>query len=183
MENDEFKELLAACSAGSETGWGQFMDLFHPLIFGSVRKVYNKNPEDTTQIVYEKLISDNFRLIRRFTGSYEQFILYLKRIAEYIALKALKKGYTLALRELLVETHDELDNASTESIEDNMLDKERWEEIKYAIANLPAKYQTVLDLRLNGISHKQIAKQLNIPLSTSLTWSSRGLKSLKRIVK
>lgn len=182
MDEADFKELIAGCIAGNEEAWDQFMELFHPLIYGSVKKVFKRNSTDTTQVVYEKLIDQNFRLLRQFRGNYEQFILYLKQISEYLAMKAMKKSYTLEHRELLVENYEDFDKTTDESLEESTIEKERWEEVKVAMARLPAKYQKVLELRLKGVSHKQIAEILHIPLSTSLTWSSRAVQSMKKIV-
>lgn len=182
MVDTDFKELIAGCIAGNEEAWDQFMELFHPLIYGSVKKVFKRNSTDTAQVVYENLIDQNFRLLRQFRGTYEQFILYLKQISEYLAMKAMKKSYTQDYRELLVENFEDFDKTSGESLEESTIEKERWEEIKVAMARLPAKYQKVLELRLKGVSHKQIAEILHIPLSTSLTWSSRAMRSMKKIV-
>ena len=182
MVEADFKELIAGCTAGNEEAWDQFMELFHPLIYGSVKKVFKRNSTDTAQVVYEKLIDQNFRLLRQFRGTYEQFILYLKQISEYLAMKAMKKSYTQDYRELLVENFEDFDKTSGESLEESTIEKERWEQIKVAMARLPAKYQKVLELRLKGVSHKQIAETLHIPLSTSLTWSSRAVQSMKKIV-
>lgn len=185
LGNEELKQLLQRLIDRDEMAWKKFMNLFHPLVYGTVKKILPINEEDiedTAQLVYLKLMEKDFELLRRFEPcSFPAFLIYLQKISENIA----KKNRDKILRQ----------SQSTQQISENQEfeDKKIQIEIQYtqdpnknleeAINKLENIYKEVLKLRLKGYKLREIAKILKIPEKTAQTRALRGKEKLKKILK
>lgn len=183
MEAVDIKKLLQECIIGKEKAWSRFFSLYHSLIVGSVRQVSYSDNEDAVQQVYELLIRDDFRLLRRFGGNEEMFVVYLKRIAQNVAYNHFKKEHKHRERtvsqQTLVATADQM---SEEGLweEKPWLDPEEKQIFLQYLAEIPLNYREVLLYISQGYKHREIAEIMGIPINTSLTWARRGKKLLQK---
>ncbi len=181
-----FEKLLKECCAGSEIGWKQFIEQFHPLISSVINRVCRDDSEDTAQLVYEKLIKDDYRLLVEFNGCYTQFILYLKNLAYNTALNTLKKVSRISSHHVDAEFDEIFSNADTlrfRSGEWRNADDENIDSLRAAIDKLECKYREVIVYIIKGYKNREIAEILGLPINTVLTRSNRGKEILKKLLK
>ena len=155
------------------------MEEFHPLISAAVKRVMFYDGEDTIQLVYEKLIKNNYRLLKRFDGCYEQFLVYLKKISQQTALNSLKKTGRYNERAVSLDAFFESPADGKGDLEGRLLKEESIETFRREIAHLELKYREVISLLSKGYRYKEIAEILGIPLNTALTRGNRAKKMLK----
>ena len=177
-----FDFMIKECCAGSEKAWKAFIDQFHPLIQATVARVCAEDTDDITQSVYEKLIKDDYSLLRQFKGCYPQFLLYIKTLSYNTALNHMKKASRLS-RKTIDEDFDEriCPDFSLESKEDDVYD-EALERLRSAILTLKPEYREIILYLMKGYKHREIAEMLGIPINTSLTRGNRAKDILKKIM-
>jgi RNA polymerase sigma-70 factor (ECF subfamily) len=66
---------------------------------------------------------------------------------------------------------------------DNLVEQETYEIIYHAIKDLSRQNQQVIELSLDGLSNKEIAKKLNITVNTVKTIKQRAFKALRRVLE
>ncbi len=176
-------QLLNECTKGDETAWRIFIEKYHRLINGTVFKYSNGiEVDDIVQYVYEKLIKNNYNLLKQFKGDSEPgFINYLKRISQNIALSESrnhnrKDKYINSAEQNLAAYADKRTNH--ENLLEEFMENKDAEE---AIMKLELAYREVIALRMDGYKFKEIAEIVNAPLNTVLTRFDRAKKKLKNI--
>ena len=180
----KFKSLLKSCCSGDSSAWDEFIDEFHPLIAGSVRNVITRDNEDIVQAVYEKLIERDYRMLRTFNGEYEQFIVYLMRVAKNIAGNHLKKYARLSSKNTeLTEAIENHLSTTQEDPEFIFIENEQFDEMFKAINELDTGTREVVYYLSQGHKYKEIASIMSIPINTALTRGRRGLKKLQHLLK
>jgi RNA polymerase sigma-70 factor (ECF subfamily) len=93
------------------------------------------------------------------------------------ALQYLRKNQKLAYQESIDELEQQIGN------EEFVLDSLAAKDILRFINELPAGYRTVFNLyAIEGYSHNEIAKTLNISVNTSFSQFSRAKALLKKLI-
>ena len=105
------------------------------------------------------------------------------------------KGYlfvvsrNLVLKKLMQqskEIHTELDDALTEDDEENTVEKDLYQKLKFerfnkVLSSLPEKHRRAILLRkLYCLSHKEIAKKMDVSVSSIEKYIAQGLKQCKQ---
>jgi len=176
------EKLIRECCEGSEKAWHEFIQEFNPLISGCTFKICNLDSEDVVQIVYEKLIENNYALLGKFNGCFEQFIVYLMNISKNVALSYRKNVLKRTNRFVDIDVYLESDCLF------NSTDKERIGEedkifLNEIIDDLKPHYREVLNYLGKGYNHREISEILGIPLNTVLTRANRAKEILRKITK
>jgi RNA polymerase sigma-70 factor (ECF subfamily) len=117
-----------------------------------------------------------FKKINTFkgAGSLEGWI---RKIMVNTALQYLRKNQKLAYQESIDELEQQIGN------EEFVLDSLAAKDILRFINELPAGYRTVFNLyAIEGYSHNEIAKTLNISVNTSFSQFSRAKALLKKLI-
>jgi RNA polymerase sigma factor (sigma-70 family) len=180
----EFELLINECCNGSEKAWKSFIKQFHPLISAVVTRVCSEDSEDTAQLVYEKLINDNYRLLSEFRGGYVQFLLFIKRLSYNTALNVFKKTTRVSALTKNSDFDEELiADFSLYPKLDTDYDSEDIDRLKVAINELNPKYREIMTYLMKGYKNREIAEILNIPINTVLTRASRAKENLKKMLK
>lgn len=127
---------------------------------------YVNSKDDALEIVNDGFLKI-FKELVRYEATSENttasFIAWLKRIMINTAIDRFRKDKKL---ELIDELSDSYDNVEYTS--ETALQKLSYEEIIKAIKTLPPSYYLVFSLYvIEGYTHKEIAKQLNIVEGTS----------------
>lgn len=108
---------------------------------------------------------------------------YLRKMVKHFCLdKVRKRKGEVILCNVLDDASNSLKDLS-QSPAERIIGLEKTFFIEESISNLPSIQQNVLRLSMKGLSHKEIADQLNISVSTSTTNLNRARKSLKRHLK
>lgn len=142
----------------------------------TVAKIYTRNTADAEDVLQDAFIAI-YKNIRSFNGNEEKaFIGWMKKIVTNEALSKYRKMHYTK------EKHS-LDNIAPQSQEPTVLKQYEYEELMAAIYNLPLKYRQVVGLyALEGYSHKEIGKLLNIQASSSRSLYSRATSMLYSVL-
>ncbi|EKJ86147.1 RNA polymerase sigma factor (sigma-70 family) [Leptospira meyeri] len=178
--NPDIKSILDGCLKGNTNSWNRFIDLFHRLISGVVHKNhYGKDYEDVVQLVYLKLVEDDFRLLRKFDGElFASFLIYLSESVKNIIRNENRKEIRKNKREIVSSPEDFHHFASDTNSQDS---EDETEFLEYLMTNLESPFREVLLLKFRGYKSREIADILKIPLNTVLTRSARGIEKIKKM--
>lgn len=172
MDLDE-KELIRACKQKKQAAQKQLYEHYYDMMFRICYR-YLANSHDAEDIVVEGFLKI-FEKIKKF---------------EYRNSSSLKNWMqTIMVNESLMylRQHKRILFSDNEHIfEQNYTIDETLEikDIHKAIAQMPTGYRTVFNMYVvEGFSHKEIAKSLNVSEATSKSQLSRAKKYLQRIIK
>ena len=172
-------ELLQGCMEGNRKSWDLFFDKFHRLITGVVNHKLSENKDDTVQLIYLRLVENDYNILRKFYGnSYGSLLFYIKEVAKNVVREEYKKDIQINknmdsfknIDEELVDPQT-IPNYDSEKDLNFLLDE---------IMELEISFREVLALRFLGYKSREIAQILNIPLNTVLTRVKRGIEKIKK---
>ncbi len=148
------------------------VDLLAPFL-ASVCKRYERTPADVQDSVQEALILI-FNNIEQFRGEESQFRYWCQRIAINVCLQKFRK------KSLLLES---LDIGPEPSEFPDIFSKMGVDEIMKMLDCLPDNQRVVFNLNvLDGYSHTEIGRELNIAVSHSRTLLTRARATLQGII-
>jgi len=135
--------------------------------------------EDCTSEAFRRALEGHTRLL---PGS--PLRPWLLGIARHVALDA-RRARTRELRRSAPRDaagHEplELVEAKQPSPHDHAEHSERSVRLQRALGQLPAEHKRALTLHADGLSYKEIAAELSVPLGTVCTWIARSRQALAR---
>jgi RNA polymerase sigma-70 factor (family 1) len=169
------QELLRLVAKGDMQAYQQLFDLYWDQVYGIGLRL-TKTPEqakDLAQDIFLKLWNSRTKLteVRDFRSYL--FVITRNLIHDQIRTKIFHES-----------NHEFLTNYFTynESSPQELLEqKELGEALNAAIRKLPSRLRQVFNLRrLEGLSHVEIAKRLNITTISSKTYMVRALMALRK---
>lgn len=171
MQSD-FSQLINACKNFDRKAQRQVVDLLAPFL-AAVCKRYVRAQADVQDQVQEALILV-FNHIEQFRGGEKEFMHWCRRIAINVCLqKFRKKGISFEAIE------NDLDPIELPDIFSRM----GVEEILKALQVLPDTQRIVFNMNvLDGFSHTEIGRELNIAVSHSRTLLTRARATLQEII-
>ncbi len=166
------QQLIRKCIDNDRNSQFQFYEKYSKKVFGICMR-YAKNQTDAEDILQEGFIKV-FKYLKDYkgTGSIEGWI---RRIIITTSLNYYKKK-NLLNKEIDPE---HINNPFPNDI--NAVSEMSHNEILDIIRELPYGYQTVFNLNtIEGYSHKEISKMMNISVNTSKSQLSRAKLSLRK---
>jgi RNA polymerase sigma-70 factor (ECF subfamily) len=147
----------------------------------SVCDCYADNEEDAVEILNDGFLKI-FKEIHRYKPAYaneiNSFKGWLRKIMVYTAIDHFRKN-----QKHRVVGELDVSLVYTPVQEEDGLDKLSYDEIIRFIQNLSPAYRTVLNLFIiEGFSHEEIAKQLDISVGTSKSNLAKARKQLQKIL-
>jgi len=168
----ELKKLLKECATGSITAQKYLFDKYSVQYFILCRR-YMKTKEEAEEVMMNGFLQI-FKAIKSFNYTNEQAaISWQKRIMVNECLQALRKrtSFLVAIEE---------DYSEYISVDEEAIHKLSAEEIFNLITQLPAGYKIVFNLYvIEGYTHKEISKLLNISEGTSKSQLSKAKRMLQ----
>jgi RNA polymerase sigma-70 factor (ECF subfamily) len=170
--NDE--TLVSECVSGNEKAQRLLFDRYSGKMLGvSMRYINDKErAKDVLQDAFIKV----FKNLKKFKndGSLEGWI---RRIVVNTALDQIRKNKKR-------QSDVELDNSFLELTTNNFTEERlQAESLMKIVQDLPDGYRTIFNLfAIEGYSHKEIAKKLNISENTSKSQYSRAKSVLREIL-
>lgn len=172
--------IIDGCKAGKQKEFRKLYDLYaSPML--SVCFRYSRNMADAEDILQEGFIKV-FRKINEFKGigSFEG---WLRRIMVNTAINHYKSNLKHSFHDEYVDNkHDkaeDLDMSEKIFIEK----KVDHEQILKLVQNLPEGYRMVFNMYvIDGMNHREIAKELNISENTSKSQLFKARRTLKQFV-
>jgi len=156
-DRDTEKELIALSVKGDQQAFRKIYEKHSPKMY-MVALRYMNSDHDAQDVLQESFIKIYQKLSSfQFAGSFEG---WCRRIVVHTAIEFLRKS-----KQNLVEGMDSLEKRATPSLS---LEKLQMEDLLNSIQKLPAGYRTVFNMYIiEGYSHKEIAQELSISVSTS----------------
>tara|TARA_R110002012_G_scaffold87618_2_gene216588 strand:+ start:2747 stop:3301 length:555 start_codon:yes stop_codon:yes gene_type:complete len=164
------KELLKSCKKDDINAQKELYDQYKEVLFILCLK-YSRNREEA-----EDILHDSFMIIFTSINKYKgkgSFEGWMKRIVINTAISSFKKAsnFNILLNEEI--TKEVL-------IEEDFIETIPLQEILIAVQQLPDRYRMVFNLyEMDGYSHKQISKMLDITIGTSKSNLNRAKTILK----
>ncbi len=171
---EDFKSIISDCIAGSRKAQAMLYHQFAPKMFGVCLR-YAKDAteaEDNLQEGFIKVFTNlkNFR----HDGSLEGWI---RRIMINVSLEKIRKQHLLYPVED-VAVYD------TVNFSDDVIAKISADDLMKLIQQLPPRYRLVFNLYvLEGMSHQEIAQEMDITQGTSKSNLARAREILKKKVQ
>ncbi len=169
MSRDEDAEVIRRVLAGDKEAFSKLQNKYKYIVSAIVRKVI-RDEDDVDDLTQEAFIKA-YRALQSFNFDYA-FSSWLYKIASNACIDFLrkKKYYTISLsRPLDPDNPDYIfEVEDTNSLPDiELIKNERAEVVEAAIADLPEKYRTIINLRHSEeLDYAEIAEKLNLPLGT-----------------
>ena len=177
--NEEIKLLVEQARQGSERAFNQLYYTYKKTIWWTAYKVVHNIDvaDDITSIVFTKA----FTKLDSYT-SHISFEMWLKTITLNTAIDYIRKNRKEQLNSYIDDEEckiqlEGLDN----SPEENFINNQNIEIVKDCLSRLKKKYRDLIQMKLDGLTYQQIAKELAMPEATvkgSLNKARQRLKEL-----
>ena len=171
---EDLKEIIESCVAGNERAQAKLYELFAPKMFGVCLRYATDSAEaeDNLQEGFIKV----FKYIEKFRheGSFEG---WMRRIMVNVSLeKYRKQHYMYPVEDIEIYEGNVFAN--------DILAEISVQELIALIQELPPRYRMVFNLYvMEGMSHREIGKEMNISEGTSKSNLARARDILQRKVK
>ena len=167
-------EVLRQLTEGNESAFKQIYDRYWLSIYKTVKR-YTKSPE-----VAEDIVQEIFTTLWNNRSNFREVInleYYLITMAKNLTYKTLRK---MAF-EKSVKDHWSSEILQEEnSMNDPILDQQYAQLIQHAAGLLPSQQKQIFHMaKVEGLSHKDIAAQLNISHLTVKTHMAKALRSIR----
>jgi len=174
IDENAIRRLIAGDQSVFTAVYGLYSEKVYRLAFR-----FLKDREHSEEIVQETFI--NFWLSREKLDPHGDLWLYLYVISKRLSLNALRQiGKSSILLEKLLYQISDLQNTTEEKIIAHDLEHYT----QKLINQLPPQQQLIFRLsRIEGMSHKEIAEQLNISQNTVKNHMVEALKTLRKHMK
>ena len=178
-EGISIPDLISGCVNGKKESWDLFFQKFHRLVTGIAFHNSHDSMEDAVQIIYLRLIDDDYRVLKKFNGSsYGAFLIYLKEVCRNVIKEENKK---LSQKRSRIDPNE----VRTDSIVDPKSiafpeNEEEREQLLEKIMELKMGFREVMALKLDGYKAREIAEILNLPINTVLTRIKRSIEKFKK---
>jgi RNA polymerase sigma-70 factor, ECF subfamily len=169
-------ELIHGLRLGSKQALGILYDRYGSLVYAVVLKIL-KQPADAEDLTQEIFL--NFWKQEKFDSNRATLSTYLGMMARSRALNRLasQDSYQRSLQRLQWSFSEVLPNTPLEKASL----AEQQEAVQHALAQLSDRQRQILEMNFyQGLSHSQIAQQLDLPLGTVKTTARKGLMELRQ---
>ncbi|MEG1635161.1 MAG: sigma-70 family RNA polymerase sigma factor [Rikenellaceae bacterium] len=168
-------DIVKRCKNGDRAAWKQLYDVFAPKMFAICRRYfpYDNTANDLLHDGFIKVFSkiDNFRGEGSFEG-------WMRRVFVTMALERLRHDKKMVFGDCEMAASEDSGDY------DQLLERISQNELLKLMESMPLGYRTVLKLYcVEGYSHKEIAKMLEITPETSRSQLSRAKVELKNLLK
>jgi RNA polymerase sigma-70 factor (ECF subfamily) len=170
---EDLEKIIADCKAGKNKAQAALYRIYAPKLFG-VSMRYSRDRTEAEDILHEAFVRI-FEKIGQYNGS-GHFEGWMRRIVVNFALENHRKKSRLNI----VDDITGYDSREKSAINQETLNEEH---LLQLIQQLPPRYKMVFNLyAIDGYSHKEIAKMLDISEGASKSNLSRARKILQNKV-
>lgn len=165
--------LLKGCIKGDRDSQRLLYQQFYPYAL-SICLRYSNNTEDAREILNDGFMKV-FKHIKQFRG--DELKPWMRRIMINTAIdhyrKNIKQPYSVPIEQLEIQTQ----------VKAEALGALSHEELMRLVQALPVSYRTVFNLHaIDGYSHVEISKKLNIEVGTSKSHLAKARNKLKAMI-
>jgi len=167
-------EVLRQLTDGNESAFKQIYDRYWLSIYKTVKR-YTKSPE-----VAEDIVQEIFTTLWNSRSNFREVInleYYLITMAKNLTYKTLRK---MAFEKSIKDHWSSEALQEESSMNDPILDQQYAQLIQRAAGLLPSQQKQIFHMaKVEGLSHKDIAAQLNISHLTVKTHMAKALRSIR----
>ena len=167
-------EVLRQLTDGNESAFKQIYDRYWLSIYKTVKR-YTKSPE-----VAEDIVQEIFTTLWNNRSNFREVInleYYLITMAKNLTYKTLRK---MAFEKSIKDHWSSEALQEESSMNDPILDQQYAQLIQRAAGLLPSQQKQIFHMaKVEGLSHKDIAAQLNISHLTVKTHMAKALRSIR----
>lgn len=172
------RELLKLLAEGNEFAFKQIYDSYWISVYRTVKRFTKSS------VFAEDIVQEIFTTLWRRRSAFSEVIqleYYLVTMARNLTYKTLRK---MALEETVKNTFT-IENSEEESVVDNFLLDQQYEQLlQQAVGLLPLQQKQVFHLaKVEGLSHKDIAAQMNISHLTVKTHMAKALQFIRHYLQ
>jgi RNA polymerase sigma-70 factor, ECF subfamily len=164
------RDLIQRAHRGDAEAFGELVIRYQTSVFNVCYRLLHERAEA------EDMAQETFIRARERLHTFDEervFGPWVRRVAANVCLNHLES------QKRMVELDEERDTDESHRPETQVEGRERSEQIRAALASLPAHYRVVIELRhYQGLSYDEIAAELNIPLSDVKSHLFRARKLL-----
>ncbi|HJR79514.1 MAG TPA: sigma-70 family RNA polymerase sigma factor [Anaerolineales bacterium] len=164
------RDLIQRARHGEVQAFGELVRRYQTSVFNVCYRILHDRVEA------EDMAQESFIRAHERLGTFDEELLFgpwIRRVASNVCLNHLSS------RKLPAEIDEERDADTSARPEAVQEERERREQIRAALASLPAHYRVVIELRhYQEMSYQEIATELNIPLSDVKSHLFRARKLL-----
>jgi RNA polymerase sigma-70 factor, ECF subfamily len=172
--------LLGGIRGGDRDAFRIFVDAYKDRVAAVV--VGMMGPGDEAEDIGQETFIRFYRTIDTFRGD-SSIATYLHRIAVNLSLNALKRRQRTRQRLAPAEPDHLASMASRDQTDRPVLAAEKRRMVRKAIDQLPPAFRSVIVLRLiEGLSTRETANALDLPLGTVLSRLSRAQTKLRELL-
>jgi RNA polymerase sigma-70 factor (ECF subfamily) len=175
MDAPSDRDLILSARRGDAGAFGELVTRHQTSVFNVCFRILHERVEA------EDMAQETFIRAHGKLGSFDierPFGPWVRRVAANVCLNHLES------QKITVELNDEKDADETQNLEKQVEVRERSEQIRAALASLPANYRAVIELRhYQEMSYEEIAIELKIPLSDVKSHLFRARKLLAEKLK
>jgi RNA polymerase sigma factor (sigma-70 family) len=177
---EELQIHIRGCSLNSRESQKKLYSSFYGYAM-SICNRYASQEEDAIEIINDgflKVFVEIYRFKPAYTDTVSSFKGWLRKIMIYTAIDHFRKNHRQKMVSELNESY-----LHVPAQQEDALDKISHEEILRAIKYLTPGYKTVFNLFvIEGFSHDEIAKELDISIGTSKSNLAKARKQLQKIL-
>ncbi len=172
--------LLGRIRGGDRDAFRLFVDTYKDRVAAVV--IGMMGPGDEAEDIGQETFIRFYRTIDTFRGD-SAVATYLHRIAVNLSLNALKRRQRTRVRLAPSEPERLANMASSDQTDRPILAAEKRHLVRRAIEQLPPAFRSVIVLRLiEGLSTRETADALDLPLGTVLSRLSRAQSKLRELL-
>lgn len=180
LSAEELKVNIRECVLNNRESQKKIYSSFYGYAM-SICHRYANHEEDAIEILNDgflKVFIEIYRFKPAYADAVSSFKGWLRKIMIYTAIDHFRKNRRHQAITELNETYMHVPDAQEDAV-----DKISYEEILSAIRQLTPGYRTVLNLFIiEGFSHEEIAKELEISVGTSKSNLAKARKQLQKIL-
>jgi RNA polymerase sigma-70 factor (ECF subfamily) len=176
-DSAELVDLLARVAGGDQDAFATFYDATSRVVFGIVLNVVRDRAqaEEVTQEVYV----DAWKSAPRFDRRQGSPTAWLNTIAHRKAVDRVRSAQRSTDRD---QRHYEQTSATTAEpdVSEVVVARDEGSRVRAALKQLPDSQRTAVELAyFSGLSHREVAEKLGIPLGTAKTRIRDAMKRLR----
>jgi RNA polymerase sigma-70 factor (ECF subfamily) len=168
------RKLLTAIAAGDETAFGEIFHAWRDKLYYYLLRITQsaETAEDQVQDIFIKIWVHRHKL-----AAVDDFGAWLFTVARNHALSGMRR---MALETVMIGEMRREAVAAGRPVDEALLFKQIREKLKSIVDALPAQQKLVYQLgREQGIKHEEIARQLNISMSTVRNHMALALQTIR----
>lgn len=168
-------KLIKRVLEGDNKAFRTLYDLYYRNHYLTCRR-YLRNESDAKDVLQESYIQI-YKSLKNYNAAQSKYLTWSNRLVVNCCLMHLRKRNILTAFENVRELMSNL------QVKESVIDQLNLQDLTKVISHLPAGYRTVFNMYvIDGYSHKEIAEQLGISVSTSKTQLHKAKKTLQGMI-